>query len=166
VLEGKTIVALLMALVLRCDEMTDGRQLSPEDRHKMRLMIRHQLKAKLDPRDRDALAQIEDKYIFEIDKLKEVGIEAGFAEVEFLNRGDVIHTYWPYLETTLRTTGIPLEHIQAYRWIGAEFAETYGLMFSDKLATPMGYFVFRKSPAGARTASEAIPTSARVVRSR
>jgi 2-polyprenyl-3-methyl-5-hydroxy-6-metoxy-1,4-benzoquinol methylase len=144
VLEGKTIVALLMALVLRCEEMTDGHQLAPADRNKMRLMIRHQLKAQLNPLDRESLARIEDKYIFEIDHLKKVGRGAGFAEVEFLNRGEVERTYWPHLEASLRTMGIPPQKIEPYQWIGVAFASTYGLAFSDKLVTPMGYFIFRK----------------------
>jgi hypothetical protein len=94
--------------------------------------------------DRQSLARIVDKYIFEIDELKQVGREAGFVEAEFLNKGEVKPTYWPYLIQTLQILGISAEKIRPYAWIGVEFAMTYSLMFSDKLVTPMGYFAFRK----------------------
>jgi hypothetical protein len=46
-------------------------------------------------------------------------------------------------QTCLRL-GIPARKVDRYRWIGVQFASTYGLMFPDRLVTPMGYFVFRR----------------------
>ena len=40
---------------------------------------------------------------------------------------------------------VPAERIEPYRWIGDTFANTYGKIFPERLSTPMGYFVFRKS---------------------
>ncbi|MGH8983607.1 MAG: methyltransferase domain-containing protein [Acidimicrobiia bacterium] len=144
VLEGKTTVTLLLALVLRFEEITNGDRLSPADREQIRKQIRHQMKSKLVPLDRQSLAQLEDKYIFEIDQLTKEGSEAGFAEVEVINNGEVDPTYWPYLARTFSVMGIGPEKIEAFKWIGEEFANTYGVMFPDKLVTPMVYFVFHK----------------------
>jgi len=87
---------------------------------------------------------MEEKYIFQIDQLREVGKTAGFTEVEFLNNGEVTPTYWPYLSLTCSQIGIPPEKLQRYRWIGVQFASTYGLLLREKLLTPMGFFVFHK----------------------
>ena len=97
----------------------------------------------LDPRDRAALAEIEDKYIFKIDELRSLGRSIGFTDVEFINSDDVNPSYWPYVVQTCRTIGIPPEKIAGYKWIGQQFADTYGLIFEDQLVTPMGFFVFR-----------------------
>ncbi|HTD50679.1 MAG TPA: class I SAM-dependent methyltransferase [Acidimicrobiia bacterium] len=145
VLEGKTIVAMLLALMLRCDATADHPVLSPRDREGIEKQLRHQTKSKRRNYSRAALAQVEDKYIFEIDHLKAVGKEAGFDEVEFLNNADAEPTYWPSVVQTCVTVGVAPETIRPYRWIGQQFAETYGLMAPDKLVTPMGYFVFRKA---------------------
>jgi len=144
VLEGKAVVTLLMALLLRCDEVTNGGVFSPDDRRRLRLQVRHQLKSVLNPQSRESLAQVEDKYIFEIDQLAEVGKRAGFTEMECHNFEEVQPTYWPYLAMTCQQIGIPAEKIEHYRWIGEEFANTYGLLFPEKLLTPSVFFVFRK----------------------
>jgi len=144
VLEGKIVLTLLMALMLRCDETTD-RLLSDTHREKIRQRVRYQTKSAWHPQDRESLSRLEDKYIFRIDELEEKGREAGFTEVEFLNNhGEVDPSYWIYFKRNLKLLGIPPETIERYAWIGEEFANTYGLVFSDRLVTPMGYFVFRK----------------------
>ena len=145
VLEGKTIVAMLMAMMLRCDETADHPAFSPHDRERIEMQILHQTKTKRRHHSRAALAHVEDKYIFEIDHMKAVGAEAGFCEVEFLNNAAFDPTYWPSVVQTCRNIGVEPEATRPYRWIGEQFAETYGLMLPDKLVTPMGYFVFRKA---------------------
>jgi ubiquinone/menaquinone biosynthesis C-methylase UbiE len=144
VLEGKLFVAMLMALVLRCDEMSNDPQLLETHRRRMRRTIAHATSARGAAQDRDALVRIEDKYIFEIDELAAVGRRAGFASVEFVNNGAAGPDYWPNLEWTLEVAGIEAERVRPYRWIGEEFANTYGRTFPEKLVTPMGFFVFRK----------------------
>jgi ubiquinone/menaquinone biosynthesis C-methylase UbiE/uncharacterized protein YbaR (Trm112 family) len=144
VLEGKIIVTLLLALMLKCDETTRGDVLSPADRQQIRKQIQNHLKSKRYPQDRESLAQIEDKYIFSIEQLRETGKQAGFAQIDFLNNEEVVPTYWPSFAETCRSIGIPREKTEHYKWIGEQFANTYGLMFSDQLVTPSGYFVFRK----------------------
>jgi ubiquinone/menaquinone biosynthesis C-methylase UbiE/uncharacterized protein YbaR (Trm112 family) len=144
VLEGKTIIALLVALMLRCDEVMNGDTFSAHDRQTLEGMVRNLLKSKLGPQDRDTLAQIEDKYIFGIDEMKETGRRAGFSDVEFLNNGEVRPAYWAYLAKNCQLLGIATDKVDRYRWIGVQFAMTYGFMFPDRLVTPMGFFVFHK----------------------
>jgi ubiquinone/menaquinone biosynthesis C-methylase UbiE/uncharacterized protein YbaR (Trm112 family) len=144
VLEGKTIIALLLSLMLRCDEVMHGDAFSTDERQKIRSLILHLLKSKLAPRDREALAQIEDKYIFAIEELRATGKQAGFSEVEFFNNGEVKPAYWGSVAKTCQLLGIPATKVDRYRWIGVQFASTYGLMFPERLVTPMGFFVFRK----------------------
>lgn len=145
VIEGKVIITLLMALILRCEEATGSGLLSAEDREKVRAMIQHHTKAKWYPQDRESLARIEDKYIFEIEELRATGRSAGFAEVDVANSGTVVPTYWPYLVQTLSLLGIGSEKIQGYKWMGEEFANTYALMRADALVTPVAYFKFQKA---------------------
>ena len=45
---------------------------------------------------------------------------------------------------TCQQIGISAEKIAHYRWIGEQFANTYGLLFREKLLTPSVFFVFRK----------------------
>jgi hypothetical protein len=45
--------------------------------------------------------------------------------------------------STCKTLGITREQIAGYKWIGEQFANTFGLIFRDQLVTPMGFFVFR-----------------------
>jgi ubiquinone/menaquinone biosynthesis C-methylase UbiE/uncharacterized protein YbaR (Trm112 family) len=143
VLKGKIIVTLLLALMLKCEETTRGGVLSPADRQQVRRQIQNHLKSK-SPQDRESLAQMEDKYIFSIEQLRETGKQAGFAQIDFLNNEEVAPTYWPYFVETCRSIGIAREKCEHYEWIGEQFANTYGLMFSDQLVTPSGYFVLRK----------------------
>jgi ubiquinone/menaquinone biosynthesis C-methylase UbiE/uncharacterized protein YbaR (Trm112 family) len=144
VLEGKTIVALLLALMLRCEEVTGGDAFSADERQKIRSLILHLLKSKLARSDREYLAQLEDKYIFGIDQMRATGKLAGFSDVEFSNNGEVRPAYWAYVAWTCLRLGIPARKVDRYRWIGVQFASTYGLMFPDRLVTPTGYFVFRR----------------------
>jgi ubiquinone/menaquinone biosynthesis C-methylase UbiE/uncharacterized protein YbaR (Trm112 family) len=143
VLEGKTITTLFMALMLRCDEMTNGGRLREVDRQLVRGLIRNQMKSTLMPQDRESLSKIEDKYIFEIEKMKQVGLDAGFADVEFFNDTRDLG-YWAYVTHACRVVGVPPEHVQPYRWIAEVFSETYGVIFPETLVSPIGYFVFRR----------------------
>jgi ubiquinone/menaquinone biosynthesis C-methylase UbiE/uncharacterized protein YbaR (Trm112 family) len=142
VLEGQTITTLFMALMLRCDEATNGGQLSDMDRQHIRGLIRNQMKSTF-LQDRESLSKVEDKYIFEIEKMKQVGLDAGFTEAEFFNdpRG---FGYWGYISHACKVVGIAPEAIRPFRWIEEVFSETYGVIFPEKLVTPTGYFVFRR----------------------
>jgi ubiquinone/menaquinone biosynthesis C-methylase UbiE/uncharacterized protein YbaR (Trm112 family) len=145
ILEGKIIVATMMALMLRYDHLTNGGTLSPVDRKEIRKLINNYMKSKLYPQDRESLSLIEDKYIFAIDEMRRVGLAAGFAEVDYINNDfERPSSYWPFVREALLTKGISQQRIERYKWIDGEFANTYGLMFADKLIAPMGFFVFRK----------------------
>jgi ubiquinone/menaquinone biosynthesis C-methylase UbiE/uncharacterized protein YbaR (Trm112 family) len=142
VIEGQTITTLFMALMLRCDDMTSGAYLSEPDRRHISGLIRNQTKSTF-LRDRESLAKVEDKYIFEIEKMKQVGLDAGFTEVEFFNDTRGL-SYWAYISHACRVVGVAPETIRPFKWIEEAFSETYGLMFPERLVTPTGYFVFSR----------------------
>jgi ubiquinone/menaquinone biosynthesis C-methylase UbiE/uncharacterized protein YbaR (Trm112 family) len=143
VLEGLTVTTLCMALMLRCDAEANGGLISPTDRQKIEKQIRNQMKGSLVPQDREWLATIEDKYIFEIDKLEAVGRAAGFADVEFVS-GNLAFGYWAYVAHACRVVGVSPDVVRPYKWIAEEFANTFGVVFPDKMIAPVGYFVFRR----------------------
>jgi ubiquinone/menaquinone biosynthesis C-methylase UbiE/uncharacterized protein YbaR (Trm112 family) len=143
VLEGKTITTLFMALMLRCDEAMHAGLLSDVERDAVRVQIKNQMKSVELPQDRESLAKIEDKYIFEIDDLKQAGRDVGFTDVEFVEDARGLG-YWPYLSHTLQVGGIPRERHQPYKWIEEAFMETYGRIYADRLVAPGGHFIFRR----------------------
>jgi ubiquinone/menaquinone biosynthesis C-methylase UbiE len=144
ILQGKIFLTLLLAQVLRCDELSGDPKLSPRDVGRVRRLLGHHLKAKIYPQDYESLARLEDKYVFDIDDLREVGTAVGFSRVDYINNGTVDPSFWPLLSWTLRGIDVDPRRITRYRWVGEEFANTYGLMFGDRIATPMAYFVFHK----------------------
>jgi ubiquinone/menaquinone biosynthesis C-methylase UbiE len=143
VLEGKTITTLLMALMLRGDEMTNGGQFSEEDRQRIQRQIRKQMRSVLLPQDRESLSKLEDKYIFDIEKMKRVGLDVGFTDVAFVNDGRGL-SYLAYVSHACRVAGVAPEKIRAFKWIEEVFAETYGRIYPERLVSPTGYFVFHR----------------------
>jgi SAM-dependent methyltransferase len=144
ILQGKIFLTLLLAIVLRCDELSGDPQLSPTDVGRVRRVLGFHMKAKLYPQDFESLARLEDKYVFDIDELRRVGTDVGFSRVDYINNGSIDPSFWPRLVFTLRGIDVDPRKIDRYRWIGQEFDNTYGLMFGDRIATPMAYFVFHK----------------------
>jgi ubiquinone/menaquinone biosynthesis C-methylase UbiE/uncharacterized protein YbaR (Trm112 family) len=144
ILQGKIFLTLLLAIVLRCDELSGDPQLSPTDIRKVRRVLGFHMKAKLYPQDLESLARLEDKYVFDIDDLRRVGTEAGFSQVDYINNPSLDASMWPRLVWTLRGINVDPSKIDGYRWVGQEFDDTYGLMLGDRIATPMAYFVFHK----------------------
>jgi 2-polyprenyl-3-methyl-5-hydroxy-6-metoxy-1,4-benzoquinol methylase/DNA-directed RNA polymerase subunit RPC12/RpoP len=149
VLEGKAIVALLLALVAECDERADPPRLTDHERQRIRKEIEHMTWASDRDRGTDEIARGEDKHVFRIDELRRAGTEAGFADVTFVNNGAVWPGYWASVVMS-PNLGIAADRLEPYRWIAQQFAQTYGTMFADRLVTPMGYFVFRKAARSTR----------------
>jgi ubiquinone/menaquinone biosynthesis C-methylase UbiE/uncharacterized protein YbaR (Trm112 family) len=144
VLEGKTFTTFFMSLMLRVDEAAgDGDRLTDDERQQIRKQIRHQMQSTFLPQDRATLSKLEDKYIFKIDEMKQVGRDAGFVEVTFMNDPRSLG-YWAYVAHTCQIVGVAPARIQRYQWIEDELRETYGAVFPERLATPVGYFVFRR----------------------
>jgi ubiquinone/menaquinone biosynthesis C-methylase UbiE/uncharacterized protein YbaR (Trm112 family) len=143
VLEGKTITTLLMALMVRCDEMMNLRILTDHERTSIRRQIRHQMKSTFLPQDRETLAGLEDKYIFDVAEMTKVGLAVGFREVQFVNDTRDL-PYWAYVSHTCQIVGVAPERIRAYEWIEEEFAETLGRVYPERLVSPVGYFIFRR----------------------
>jgi hypothetical protein len=87
--------------------------------------------------------KIEDKYIFDIAKMKQVGRDVGFTDVAFVNDPRGL-PYWAYVTHPCQVHGVAAEKVRSFKWIEAAFAETFGRIFPDRLVSPTGYFVFRR----------------------
>ncbi|MFM8238288.1 MAG: class I SAM-dependent methyltransferase [Actinomycetota bacterium] len=144
VLEGKTITTLFMSLMLRADEIAGGSErLTDAERSLIERQIRHQMKSTFLPQDRETLARMEDKYIFKIEEMRALGREIGYRAVDFVNDARDL-PYWAYLTHACEVVGVSAERVSRFRWIEDEFRATYGTVFPENLASPVGYFVFKR----------------------
>lgn len=145
VIQGKIIIALYAKLLLEADKMSGQRSFTELDRNRLVALARHLTKSKWYPQSRESLQKIEDKYIFDIEEMQSLGKAIGYCECAFHNGNEHMdRTYWEYFVSHLRILGIETSGLPKFKWIGLSFAETYGLVFCEKLVSPMGFFVFRK----------------------
>ena len=117
----------------------------------MRTLIGNHMKSKWLSQDRATLSKVEDKYIFTIDQMRDVGREAGFRKVQFVNNGEATPSYWQFVVETCRSGGIAPERIEPYKWVDDQFANTCGLMFTEKLLNPDGILRLQEERVGVET---------------
>ncbi len=144
VLQGKILVAFMADLMLRIDNNTHWGVLDEKDRDRIKHMTRHIMKDKWIGRDRGRLEKIEDKYIFDINEMRELALEAGFLGMEHSNLDMPEKGYKHYVDQHLLMEGLPASKIQKFAFITASFTATIATMTPSDVVTPMGYFAFRK----------------------
>lgn len=142
--QGKAIVSLMIALVLKAHEAGLQNVLSEEEQNKLRFLLKHQTKSGWLLQDRKNLKAREDKFIFHRDELLALGSELGYSRSSYHDAGAVDQTYWVYFKHHVAMLGIAPETIQSLRWVCEAFGESYGLVLSDDMVRPMGFFVFQK----------------------
>lgn len=144
-LQGKAFIALFAKLLLEAEQQQGGKVFDKLERNKIAALVRHITKSKWYPQDMESLLKIEDKYIFDLDKLCAQAMAIGYSEVVFNNGDEAIDfSYWSYFIRHLQILGIKPDKVAGFRWIGDSFAATYGLLFGDRMVAPMGFFVFKK----------------------
>jgi ubiquinone/menaquinone biosynthesis C-methylase UbiE/uncharacterized protein YbaR (Trm112 family) len=144
-LQGKIFIALFAKLLLEAEQKQGGKVFDKLERNKIAALVRHITKVKWYPQNRESLLKIEDKYIFDLDELSALARAIGFSEVVFDNGTEAIDvSYWNYFVRHLGVLGIKPDKVASFRWIGDSFAETYGLLFGDRMVAPMGFFIFKK----------------------
>jgi len=141
VLHGKTILSLLLGIVLRAHDEGWQTVLSEDERSRLQHLLRHQTKSGWHPQDRDSLARLNDKYIFDVEDLLALARRLGYSRAEFREVGETDPSYWPYFRHTLAVAGVSREKLPALKWVCDVFGETYGLVLPHRLTRPMGYFV-------------------------
>lgn len=144
VLQGKILIAFMADLMRRIDKNTQWNLLTKKDEDSIQRMTRHLMKAQWIGNDRERLAQIEDKYIFDIRAMRKLAREAGFRAMEHSNLDMPEKGYKHYFDQHLLMEGVPAATIQKYSFIPAAFMHTISAMVPEDVATPMGYFVFCK----------------------
>lgn len=140
VLEGKGVISLACAMMLKtadCARVT----LPDSDRKLIRHLMRHQTKHAWYPQTREDLAKLEDKYIFRISAMEQLGNKLGYSSVRVVDPNPP-SSHWPSINRTLRMAGVTQETIDGFRWIEdvlreSDFSITYAV------PSPMVYFVFR-----------------------
>ncbi len=144
VLQGKILIAFMADLMRRIEKNTAWGVLDEKDDARIQHMTRHIMKAKWIGDQRDRLAQIEDKYVFDINDMRRLAREAGFRRLEHSNVDMPEQGYRWYVNQHLLMEGIPAAKIQKFEFITNAFRDTMAAMVPDDIVTPMGYFIFRK----------------------
>lgn len=144
VLQGKILIAFMADLMRRIEKNTGWGVLDAEDDARINHMTRHIMKGKWIGDNRDRLAQIEDKYVFDINEMRSLALEAGFRGMEHSNLDMPEQGYRWFVNQHLLMEGLSPARIQKFEFITNAFRDTIGAMIPDDIVTPMGYFVFRK----------------------
>lgn len=144
VLQGKIMVAFLADLILRIHRKTGYGSLTEEDRNKIERMIRHITKARTLGNDRDKLAQMEDKYVFDLHELQSTALDAGFSAAFHRNNQAQDGHYRFNLHQHLRMAGIAEEKLADFRFLTNAAHDMLIEMIPRDLHTPMGFFIFRR----------------------
>jgi ubiquinone/menaquinone biosynthesis C-methylase UbiE/uncharacterized protein YbaR (Trm112 family) len=146
ILQGKVIPALYARLAFEADGASAHPVFSETDRNKIVSFVRHITKASWYPQDPAELAKIEDKYIFDLDAMARLAAQTGYGAFHLHLRAAAVvdPTYWSYFVQHMRLLGVDPAKLAGFKWIGAAFGQTWGLMFKHRLVAPMGFFVFRK----------------------
>ena len=144
VLQGKMLIAFMGDLVRRIERRTEWGVLDENDDARINHMTRHIMKAKWIGGDRDRLEKIEDKYIFDINEMRQLAHDAGFSSMEHSNLDMPEKGYRHFFNQHLLMEGISPDKVQQFAFIANAYEATIGEMIPADVVTPMGYFVFKK----------------------
>jgi ubiquinone/menaquinone biosynthesis C-methylase UbiE/uncharacterized protein YbaR (Trm112 family) len=144
VLQGKAMIAFLADLMLRIHEKTGYGSFDERDCEKIRTMIRHITKHKEFGDDREKLAAMEDKYIFDRHDFRDMALENGFASAEY--RNNPLHDDFQNFNISqhLRMAGIAEEKIIEFRFLLRAAKKMLADILPRDLITPMGFFILKK----------------------
>ena len=143
VIEGKQIIAFMLELILGADLSSSTPVLTASERNKIRATVRHITKAAwIAP---ELLDGIEDKYIFSVEKMKQLAIRIGFSQSSFIKPANIDSSYHTYLRNTLLLIGVQPNKIKSFAWIAEAMKSTIGLLQGSELVAPMGFFAFTKA---------------------
>lgn len=144
VLQGKIMVAFLADLMLRIHRNTGHGTLTEQDCQKIERMIKHISKSRTVGSNLETLAQMEDKYVFDIHELKALALQSGFSEAFYRNNPAQDGRFRFNLHQHLCMAGIDEHKISEFRFLMNSAQEMLIEMLPNDLYTPMGFFVFRK----------------------
>jgi len=144
VLQGKIWVAFMLNLICAMDKAFNLNVLIEAESKKIMQLVRHQTKDKEIRGDKKKLEKMEDKYIFDINKLEQLASELGYSSFSFRNYRPVNPSYRNYVLHHWIMLGIANEKLQAFDIVFDAFKETIGALLLEQVTTPMGYLIFEK----------------------
>lgn len=144
VLQGKIWVAFMLNLICKMDEVYKISVLTKAERQKIMQLVRHQTKDKEIRGDRERLAKMEDKYIFDINKMQRLATELGYSSFSFQNYRPVNPSYRNYVLHHWAMLGLAKEKLQAFDMVFDVFKDTIGALLLEQVTTPMGYLILKK----------------------
>jgi ubiquinone/menaquinone biosynthesis C-methylase UbiE len=144
VLQGKMIIACLADMMRRIERRTKWGVLTEQDDERINHMTRHIMKAKWIGDNRERLEKMEDKYVFDIEEMRSLAHEAGFSSLQHINQELPEKGFIHYVNQHLLMEGIAPKKIQQFEFVTNSYMSTMGEMFPNNIATPMGYFIFKK----------------------
>lgn len=143
VIQGKILVAFFGELIIRTENNHKMGIMDEQDIKKIKTMIRHITKARWLGDDKEALAKMEDKYIFDIIQMEKLAAELGYSGFEFYNNGKPYWGYKWHVQQHLLMAGIKADKIQKFTYLFNAFGHSISDLTPSNLVTPMGYFVFK-----------------------
>lgn len=145
VLQGKLYIALMARLLLQADEHASQPVFDERERRLIAHLVTHITKHFTLGDDRERLARMEDKYVFDCRQLQAEARQAGFARTSYRNNPLIERTHFFNLERHLKQMGIPPAKAAAYPFIAESFNQLLSLLGEEDVYTPMGFFIFQKT---------------------
>jgi ubiquinone/menaquinone biosynthesis C-methylase UbiE/uncharacterized protein YbaR (Trm112 family) len=142
VMQGKVLVALLANLLKQTDLHATTPVFNIEDHQKLDRLINQLSKHLQINNNREILAKMEDKYIFDVQALQRTAKQAGFHSTRYHNNpqgGGKLS-----IARHLKQYGIAPEKAQGYEYLSEAVRASLALLPPENQFTPMGFFVFTK----------------------
>jgi ubiquinone/menaquinone biosynthesis C-methylase UbiE len=145
IIQGKIHVTFILKLMLDIQRNFNLNIFDDNDIQFIEKAITHQVTIPNIKHDRERLANIEDKYIFDLTELESIANDIGYSNFYYSNATEGnLTTYKPYVIGTLSQFGIGKDKVDKFEYLFDAFSDTYGKILSDQLVSPMGYFVLQK----------------------
>ncbi len=144
ILQGKIFVAFVLDLIQRMDKTLKMKVLTEKEREKIVQLVKHQTKDSFIKGNKKVLKDMEDKYIFDVNKLSALATTLGYSNFEFRNYKKLNPSYRTYVVHHWQMLGIDVAKLKQFEDIFEAFKGTIGALLSESISTPMGYLIFKK----------------------
>jgi ubiquinone/menaquinone biosynthesis C-methylase UbiE/uncharacterized protein YbaR (Trm112 family) len=142
VMQGKVLIALLANLIKQTDLRASTPILDTEDHIKLNKLIAQLSKHLHTHNKRELLANMEDKYIFDVQGLQRTAKLAGFQRTHYYNNPEAGGKI--SISRHLKQYGIAPEKSRHYEYLSEAVRDSLALLPPENRYTPMGFFVFTK----------------------
>ena len=144
ILSGRVITAFFLSAIINYSE-NNSTPFTKEELSKIEKNYLHQTTVPLLVNDIERLAKMEDKYIFDLELIKEVAYDIGYSNVSFENlHQNIDYSYKTYVVNNLRLIGVDYTKLDSFDWLFKSFKNSYGKINSNYVRTPMSFIVLTK----------------------